>query len=106
MLIYLIDWLNSILGHIPGAGLFQYITFRAGVAVIISLIISLLMGRKIIDYLRRLQIGETVRELGLEGQTQKSGTPTMGGVIIIMAVLIPCLLMARLDNVYVILMIL
>ncbi|MBK6947672.1 MAG: phospho-N-acetylmuramoyl-pentapeptide-transferase [Haliscomenobacter sp.] len=106
MVIYLIDWLNSILGHIPGAGLFQYITFRAGVAVIISLIISLLMGRKIIDYLRRLQIGETVRELGLEGQTQKSGTPTMGGVIIIMAVLIPCLLMARLDNVYIILMIL
>ncbi len=106
MLIYLIDWLSSILGHIPGAGLFQYITFRAGVAVIISLIISLLMGRRIIDYLRRLQIGETVRELGLEGQTQKSGTPTMGGVIIIMAVLIPCLLMARLDNVYVILMIL
>lgn len=84
----------------------QYITFRAGVAVIISLIISLLLGRKIIDYLRRLQIGETVRELGLEGQTQKSGTPTMGGVIIIMAVLIPCLLMARLDNVYVILMVL
>lgn len=106
MLIYLIDWLNSILGHIPGAGLLQYITFRAGVAVIISLIISLLLGRKIIDYLRRLQIGETVRELGLEGQTQKSGTPTMGGVIIIMAVLIPCLLMARLDNVYVILMVL
>ncbi len=105
MLIYLIDWLEEVFGNVPGAGLFDFITFRAGFAVIISLLISMFFGKQIIDYLRKLQIGETVRELGLEGQLQKQGTPTMGGLIIIMAILIPCLLVAKLDNVYVILMI-
>jgi phospho-N-acetylmuramoyl-pentapeptide-transferase len=105
MLIELIEWLNSIFGKIPGSGLFQYVTFRAGVATILSLIISLLFGGRIINYMRRLQIGENVRDLGLHGQKQKEGTPTMGGVIIIMAILIPCMLMARLDNVYIILMV-
>lgn len=105
MLIYLIDWLEEIFENVPGAGLLDYITFRAGFAVIISLLISMFFGKRIIDYLRRLQIGESVRELGLEGQKQKQGTPTMGGLIIIMAILIPCLLVARLENVYVILMI-
>jgi phospho-N-acetylmuramoyl-pentapeptide-transferase len=106
MLIYLIDWLEKVFGNVPGAGLFDYITFRAGFAVIISLLISMFFGKQIIDYLRKLQIGESVRELGLEGQKQKQGTPTMGGLIIIMAILIPCFLVARLDNVYIILMIL
>lgn len=104
MLIYLVEWLDKIFGNIPGAGLFNFISFRAGVAVILSLIISMIFGNRIIKYLRRKQIGETVRELGLEGQTQKKGTPTMGGVIIILAILVPSLLMARLDNVYIILL--
>jgi len=106
MLIELIDWLTSIYGELPGAGLFNYITFRAGLAIILSLIISMLLGGRIIKFLKKLQIGESVRDLGLQGQNQKAGTPTMGGVIIIMATLIPCLLMARLDNIYVVLMIL
>jgi phospho-N-acetylmuramoyl-pentapeptide-transferase len=105
MLINLMEWLQKLFGDIPGAGLFQYITFRAGLAVILSLIISMLFGGRIIRFLRQLQIGETVRDLGLDGQKQKEGTPTMGGVIIIMAILIPCLLVARLDNVYIVLMI-
>lgn len=105
MLINLAEWLQRHFGDIPGAGLFQYITFRAGLAVILSLIISMMFGGRIIRVLQKLQVGETVRDLGLEGQKQKEGTPTMGGVIIIMAILIPCLLVARLDNVYVILMI-
>lgn len=104
MLIQLVEWLEANFGHIRGAGLFQYISFRAGVAVILSLIISMVFGGRIINSLRRQQIGETVRDLGLAGQIQKQGTPTMGGVIIIMATLIPCLLMAKLDNVYVILL--
>ncbi len=105
MLIKLVDWLSENFGNIPGLGLFQYITFRAGVAVILSLIISMIFGGRIIRFLKRLQIGESVRDLGLQGEKQKEGTPTMGGVIIIMATLIPCLLMARLDNVYVILLV-
>ncbi|HRD80433.1 MAG: phospho-N-acetylmuramoyl-pentapeptide-transferase [Saprospiraceae bacterium] len=105
MLINLIEWLQKLFGDIPGAGLFQYITFRAGLAVILSLIISMLFGGRIIRFLRQLQIGETVRDLGLDGQKQKEGTPTMGGLIIIMAILIPSLLVAKLDNVYIILMI-
>ena len=105
MLIELVDWLTEHFGKIPGAGLFQYITFRAGVATILSLIISMIFGGRIIKYLQRLQIGESVRDLGLSGQKQKEGTPTMGGVIIIMAILLPCLLMAKLNNVYIILMI-
>ncbi|MDX1943569.1 MAG: phospho-N-acetylmuramoyl-pentapeptide-transferase [Saprospiraceae bacterium] len=106
MLINLIEWLEANFGHIRGSGLFNYISFRAGVAVILSLIISMIFGGRIINGLRRQQIGETVRDLGLAGQVQKQGTPTMGGVIIIMATLIPCLLMAKLDNVYVILLML
>lgn len=105
MLIDLFDWLNRIFGHFPGAGLFQYITFRAGLAVIFSLLISLVFGGTIIKYLRKLQIGESIRDLGLQGQIQKQGTPTMGGIIIIMAILIPTLLVSRLDNIYIIMMI-
>lgn len=89
----------------PGARLFQYVTFRAGLAIILSLIISILFGNKIINYLRKQQVGESVRDLGLDGQKQKEGTPTMGGIIIIMATLIPCILLARLDNIYILVMI-
>ena len=106
MLIYLAEWLNDYFPGLPGTGLFQYITFRAGLAMILSLIISLLLGKRIIAYLKMLQIGETVRELGLQGQGQKAGTPTMGGVIIIFGVLVPTLMVARLDNVYILLMLL
>ena len=89
----------------PGARLFQYVTFRAGLAIILSLIISILFGNKIINYLRKQQVGESVRDLGLDGQKQKEGTPTMGGIIIIMAKLIPCILLARLGNNYILVMI-
>jgi phospho-N-acetylmuramoyl-pentapeptide-transferase len=88
----------------PGAGMFKYVSFRSGLALILSLFISTAIGRKIIDKLQCLQIGETVRNLGLEGQIEKKGTPTMGGVIIIIAILIPVLFCARLNNVYLILM--
>ena len=90
--------------NLPGAGVFQYITFRAGMAIILSLVISMLLGKRIIRLLHRLQVGETVRDLGLEGQMKKQGTPTMGGLIILSAILIPSLLFARLDNVYIILL--
>ncbi len=106
MLIKLVEWLNELYdGKLPGSGLFNYITFRAGVATILSLLISMVFGGRIIAFLRRLQVGETVRDLGLQGQKQKEGTPTMGGIIIIMAILIPCLLMANLDNIYIFLMV-
>ncbi|MCC6460763.1 MAG: phospho-N-acetylmuramoyl-pentapeptide-transferase [Saprospiraceae bacterium] len=104
MLYHLFKWLKDAYDF-PGAGLFQYSSFRAGAAVILSMVISLIICRRIINGLRRLQIGETVRELGLQGENLKAGTPTMGGVIIIAATLIPCLLLARLDNVYILLMI-
>lgn len=91
--------------NLSGAGVFQYISFRAGAAVILSLIITLVYGKRLINYLRNKQIGETVRDLGLEGEKQKSGTPTMGGLIIIAGILIPTLLFARITNVYVIMMI-
>lgn len=103
MLYYLFEYLKKEM-NFPGAGVFQYISFRAALAVITSLIISLLFGKSIIRLLRRKQVGETVRELGLEGQMQKQGTPTMGGLIILAAILIPTLLFARLMNVYVIIM--
>lgn len=90
---------------LPGAGLFQYISFRAGVAAILSLLITITFGKNLISFLRRKQVGEDIRDLGLEGQLQKKGTPTMGGLIIIAAILIPTLLMAKLDNVYVILLV-
>lgn len=103
MLYYLFDYLDRL--DVPGTGVFQYITFRSGLAIILSLLISTVFGKKIINFLRRQQIGETVRELGLEGQSQKAGTPTMGGLIIIVSTLIPVILLAKLDNIYVMLLI-
>jgi len=102
MLYYLFNYLDQL--DFPGAGMFKYVSFRSGLAVIFSLFISTTIGRKIIDKLQRHQIGETIRNLGLEGQMAKKGTPTMGGIIIIIAILIPTLLCARLNNVYVMLM--
>lgn len=90
---------------IPGLRLFQYITFRASISIILSLIITTVYGRRLIDYLHKKQVGETVRNLGLEGQMQKQGTPTMGGIIILLGILIPTLLFANITNVYVILMV-
>jgi phospho-N-acetylmuramoyl-pentapeptide-transferase len=104
MLYYLFEYLYKTL-NVPGTGVFQYITFRSALAVILSLMISTIYGKKIINFLRRQQVGETVRELGLEGQTQKAGTPTMGGLIIIIATLIPVLLLTKLNNIYIILLI-
>ena len=105
MLYHLFEYLDREV-DLPGAGMFRYISFRAGLAIMLSLVISLLLGSRIIRSLKRLQIGETVRDLGLEGQKQKEGTPTMGGLIILLAILVPCLLLARLDNVYILIMIL
>jgi phospho-N-acetylmuramoyl-pentapeptide-transferase len=104
MLYYLFEYLDKTL-DIPGAGVFQYITFRSALALILSLMISTIYGKKIITFLRNQQVGETVRELGLEGQTQKAGTPTMGGLIIIIATLIPVLLLTKLNNIYIILLV-
>ena len=104
MLYYLFAYLHDEM-KFPGAGVFQYISFRAALALITSLIISLIFGKRIIGMLLKKQVGETVRDLGLEGQKVKQGTPTMGGLIIIAAILIPTLLFARLINVYVIIMI-
>jgi len=104
MLYYLFDFLEQKY-QLPGAGLFQFITFRAALAVICSLLIATVYGKKIIKYLRKKQIGESVRDLGLDGQNEKAGTPTMGGVIIILATIIPVLLFAKLENIYVILLI-
>jgi len=103
MLYYLFEYLDKHF-DIPGAGMFQYVSFRAGLAVLTALFIALFFGRKIINYLRREQLGETVRDLGLEGQSEKAGTPTMGGIIIILATIIPTLLFAKLDNIYVIIL--
>lgn len=104
MLYYLFTYLRENFG-LFGAGVFYYITFRAAMAIILSLVISLVLGKTIINFLRRKQIGETVRDLGLAGEQQKKGTPTMGGLIILSAILIPTLLFARIENVYIILMI-
>jgi len=104
MLYYLFEFLDR-KWDVPGTGVFQYITFRSGLAVILSLLISTVFGKRVINFLRRQQIGETVRELGLEGQSAKAGTPTMGGLIIIMSTLIPVLLLAKLDNIYIMLLI-
>lgn len=104
MLYYLFEYLEKQY-QFPGASVFQYITFRAALAIILSLLISTIFGKKIINYLRKLQVGETVRDLGLEGQIEKAGTPTMGGVIIILSTLIPVLLFCKLDNVYVFMLI-
>ena len=104
MLYYFFQYLESQFSF-PGASLFQFITFRAAAAFLLSLLISSIFGKRIINFLRNQQVGETVRDLGLEGQKQKTGTPTMGGVIIILATLIPVLLLAKLDNIYVIILI-
>ncbi|GAA4369101.1 phospho-N-acetylmuramoyl-pentapeptide-transferase [Hymenobacter saemangeumensis] len=105
MLYYLFRYLNEHY-HLPGAGVFQYTTFRAGLAVVISLLIALTFGQRLIRMLQKKQIGEVVRDLGLQGQIEKKGTPTMGGLIIILAILVPVLLLARLRNIYIILMLL
>ncbi|MDI9308605.1 MAG: phospho-N-acetylmuramoyl-pentapeptide-transferase [Limnohabitans sp.] len=104
MLYYFFEYLDKTL-NVPGTGVFQYITFRSALAIIMSLLLSTIYGKRVIGYLRKLQIGETVRELGLEGQTQKAGTPTMGGIIIIFSTLIPVLLLAKLNNIYILLLI-
>lgn len=104
MLFYLFEYLEKQY-QVPGAGLFQFISFRAAMAILFSTILATTYGKRIIVFLQKKQIGETVRDLGLEGQKQKTGTPTMGGLIIIMALLIPVLLFAKLDNIYIILLI-
>ncbi len=103
MFYYLFTYLNDAFDF-PGAGVFQYISFRAALALIVSLIITMLLGKRIIGFLHRKQVGETVRDLGLNGQKEKEGTPTMGGLIILSAIIIPTLLFAKLHNVYIILM--
>lgn len=104
MLYYLFTYLQEAF-NFPGAGVFQYISFRAAMAVIVSLLISLIFGKRIISFLAKKQVGESIRDLGLEGQFEKAGTPTMGGFIIISSILVPTILFAQLDNIYVILMI-
>jgi len=104
MLYYLFDYLEKQYSLI-GASVFQYISFRAGMAAVLSLVITILIGKRLIDFLQKKQVGESIRDLGLEGQMAKKGTPTMGGLIIISAILIPVLLFARLENVYVILLV-
>ncbi|MCZ4319489.1 phospho-N-acetylmuramoyl-pentapeptide-transferase [Aequorivita viscosa] len=104
MLYYLFEYLDKTY-DVPGAGLFNFISFRAISAVILSLFIATVYGKKIIEFLRKKQVGESIRDLGLEGQNEKAGTPTMGGIIIILATLIPVLLFAKLENIYVILLI-
>jgi len=104
MLYYLFEYLNKL--NFPGAGMFSYISFRSAMAVITSLIISLLIGKRVIGYLQRKQVGEVIRELDLEGKYRKTGTPSMGGIIILTSIVVPTLLFAKLDNVYVILMLL
>ena len=104
MLYYLFEYLHQKL-NLPGAGLFHYISFRASLSIIVSLTITMIFGKNLIGWLRKLQVAETVRDLGLAGEKQKQGTPTMGGLIILSAILIPTLLFARLENVYIILII-
>ncbi|MBK7964845.1 MAG: phospho-N-acetylmuramoyl-pentapeptide-transferase [Bacteroidetes bacterium] len=104
MLYYLFEYLDKAY-DIPGAGVFRFLSFRAAMAIITSLVITLFLGKRIIAYLLRMQVGETIRDLGLDGQAKKQGTPTMGGLIIIAAILIPTLLFTKVDNVYIIAMI-
>lgn len=102
MLYYLFNYLDKL--DVPGAGMFNYISFRAALAFLFALIFSTLIGRRIINRLQKMQIGETIRDLDLEGQMKKTGTPTMGGIIILLSILLPCLFVGVLDNVYMILM--
>lgn len=104
MLYYLFDWLDKSY-DLPGAGVFQYLSFRGGMAVVTSLLITAVFGKYLIRFLKKKQVGETIRDLGLQGQMEKQGTPTMGGLIIIAGILIPVLLFCKLDNVYIILLI-
>ena len=104
MLYYLFEYLETQF-QVPGATLFGFLTFRAALAMILSLLISTIYGKRIIRFLQKKQMGETIRDLGLEGQKEKAGTPTMGGIIIILATLIPVLLLAKLENIYIILLI-
>ncbi|MBP2833698.1 phospho-N-acetylmuramoyl-pentapeptide-transferase [Aquimarina sp. U1-2] len=104
MLYYIFEYLENEY-QFPGATLFQFITFRAAIAIIVSLLLSTIYGKRIIRFLQKKQLGESIRELGLEGQSEKAGTPTMGGIIIILSTLVPVLLLAKLDNIYVILLI-
>ncbi|AOZ99688.1 MULTISPECIES: phospho-N-acetylmuramoyl-pentapeptide-transferase [Flavobacterium] len=104
MLYYLFDYFNKTL-NISGTGVFQYITFRSALAFILSLLLSTIYGKRVIRFLQKQQVGETIRELGLQGQNEKAGTPTMGGLIIIFATLIPVLLFAKLHNIYIVLLI-
>lgn len=104
MLYYLFEYLDKTMDF-PGAGVFQYITFRSALAFMLSLLLSTIYGKRVVTFLRKQQIGETVRELGLEGQNEKKGTPTMGGLIIIFATLIPVFLFAKLQNIYIVLLI-
>lgn len=102
MLKYLFDYLNEL--DFPGAGMFQYISFRAGMAALFSLLITITLGKKLINLLRKFQAGESIRDLGLDGQMEKQGTPTMGGIIIISAIVVPTLLFGDLTNIYVVLL--
>ncbi len=106
MLYSLFNWLIKEYGRFPGSGLFQFITFRLMLALLFSLVITTVFGKKIILFLQKKQLGESVRDLGLAGEKQKMGTPTMGGIIIILGILIPTLLLADLHKVYIRLMIL
>ena len=103
MLYYLFDYLEAQY-QFPGASLFQFLSFRAAIAALLSLLFSTFFGKRIIDFLRKQQIGESIRDLGLAGQSEKAGTPTMGGIIIIFATIIPVLLLAKLDNIYILLL--
>ncbi|HSD06978.1 phospho-N-acetylmuramoyl-pentapeptide-transferase [Flavobacterium sp.] len=104
MLYYLFQYLDKVM-DVPGTGVFQYITFRSSLALMLSLLLSTIYGKRIISFLSRQQVGETVRELGLAGQNEKAGTPTMGGIIIIFATLVPVILFAKLQNIYIVLLI-
>ncbi|MBB1193160.1 phospho-N-acetylmuramoyl-pentapeptide-transferase [Flavobacterium sp. SOK18b] len=104
MLYYLFEYLDKMM-DVPGTGVFQYITFRSALALMLSLLLSTIYGKRIIHFLQKQQVGETVRELGLAGQNEKAGTPTMGGLIIIFATLVPVLLFAKLHNIYIVLLI-
>ena len=103
MLYYLFEYLETHF-NLTGASVFQFISFRAGMAIIVSLLITMVFGKAIIRFLHNKQVGETVRDLGLEGQKEKQGTPTMGGLIILAATLLPTLLFSKVDNIYVVLM--
>ena len=104
MIYYLFEYLENQY-QIPGASLFGFLTFRAALAIIISLLLSTIFGKRIIKYLEKKQVGEKVRDLGLDGQKEKSGTPTMGGIIIIFSTIVPVILLAKLHNIYIILLI-